>query len=287
MRSFSGKIFSDKEQLGGEIVLVNADGKQYFLDPGTPLCPFNEIPWKMTGVQALALNKDGGTFIVTPNIRSDGAITSRMANLKFEDGELKGTIDVRFVKQEALTWRLSEITSDEAEFKTDLEDNMKRMLPGGSTVNLTSIDNLKDEEKPLEVHYKVEVLTSASIVGSRLLLPMEIFQYNDRNPFVHEQRQWPIYFSYPYQEIDEINIQMPQEFSVENLPQPKVNQTDFGYYDAKWLNSGSELQLVRRFAMLGFFMPKTIYPQIRTFFQQMSSTDQESVVLRAQKTASK
>jgi hypothetical protein len=233
------------------------------------------------------LNKDGGTFITTPNIQANGAITNRFANLKFDDGELKGTIDVRFVKQEALTWRLSEITSDEAEFKTDLENDMKRLLPGGSTVNLTSIDHLKDEDQPLEVHYKVEVLTTASVVGSRLLLPMEIFQYNDRNPFVHEQRQFPVYFSYPYQEIDQINIQMPPEFSVENLPQAKVNQTDFGYYDAKWVNVGSQLQLVRRVAMLGFFMPKAVYPQIRTFFQQMSSTDQESVVLRAQKTASK
>jgi hypothetical protein len=284
---FFQKALLDKNQLNGEIVLVNSDGKQYFLDPGTPMCPFNQMPWKMTGVQALQFNKDGGTFIQTPNPLSDFAVTNRIADLKFEDGSLKGTIDVRFAKQEALTWRLSEITSDEAEFKTDLEEDMKRLLPGGSTVKLSSIDNLKDEEKPLDVHYNVEVLTNASVVGSRILLPMEIFQSNDRNPFVHEQRIWPLYFSYPYQEIDQVNIKMPPGLSVENLPQPKVNKSDFAYYDAKWTNSGDELLLVRRFAMLGFFMPKSIYPQVRTFFQEMSSTDQESVVMHAQKIASK
>ncbi len=284
---FFNKALLDKNQLEKEIVLVNANGKQYFLDPGTPMCPFDTLPWKETGVQALVLNKDGGAFIETPNLKANGAITNRLANLRFEDGELKGTIDVLFAKQEALAWRLGEITSDESEFKTDLEEDMKRLLPGGSTVKLTSIDNLKDEDKPLAVHYNVEVLTMASVVGSRLLLPMEIFQSNDRNPFVHEQRTWPVYFSYPYQEIDEVNIQVPPEFSVENLPQAKVNQSDFAYYDSKWAASGNHLQLVRRFAMLGFFMPKTLYPQIRTFFQQMSSSDQESVVMRAQKTASK
>jgi hypothetical protein len=238
-------------------------------------------------VQALQLNKDGGTFIQTPNLHADGAVTNRFAELKFEDGMLKGEVTVFFARQEALTWRLAEITSDEAEFKTDLEDDMKAILPGGSTVTLTSMDDLKNEYQPLGIHYKVEVPFMGSVVGSRVLMPMEIFQANNRNPFVHEQRVWPVYFSYPYQEIDQIDITMPAEYSVENVPAAKKNQTGFGYYDADWKVSGNQLHMLRRFAMLGILMPKPIYPQMRTFYDQMASSDQESVVMRAQKTASK
>lgn len=285
--TFFNKGLLNKNQLSAEIVLVAVDGKQYLLDPGTPMCPFNDLPWKMTGVQALQLDKDGGTFIQTPNLRADGAVTNRFANLKFEDGALKGEVTVFFARQEALTWRLAEITSDEAEFKKDLEDDMKAILPGGSTVTLTSLENQKDEDQPLGIHYKVELPFTGSIVGSRVLLPMEVFQYNNRNPFVHEQRQWPVYFSYPYQEIDQIDITMPAEYSVENVPAAKKNQTDFGYYDATWKVSGNQVSMLRRFAMLGILMPKPIYPQMRTFYDQMASSDQESVVMRAQKTASK
>lgn len=282
---FFQKDLLNKNQLSAEIVLVTADGKQYFLDPGTPMCPFNDLPWKMTGVQALQLNKDGGAFISTPNVRADGAVTNRLADLKYDDGVLKGQVTVSFARQEALTWRLAEITSDEAEFKTDLEDDMKAILPHGSTVTLTSIDNLKDENEPLGIHYKVEVPFTGSIVGSRVLLPMEVFQSNNRNPFVHEQRVWPVYFAYPFQEIDEINVTMPAQYSVENVPAAKKNQTDFGYYDANWMVSGNQVRMLRRFAMLGILMPKPIYPQMRTFYDQMASSDQESVVMRAQKPA--
>jgi hypothetical protein len=171
--------------------------------------------------------------------------------------------------------------------KTDLEDDLKRLLPGGSTIKLTGIQNAKDENQPLVVNYDVEMPFTGSLVGSRMLVPMEVFQSNNRNPFVHEQRAHPIYFSYPFQEIDEVNIDMGKGMSIENLPAAKQNQTDFAYYDAHWGNNGSQLQLIRRFAMLGVLMPKTLYPQMRTFYEQMNAADQESVVLRGQKTASK
>jgi hypothetical protein len=46
---------------------------------------------------------------------------------------------------------------------------------------------------------------------------------------------------------------------------------------------GTKVNLIRRFAMLGVLMPTSMYPQMRTFYQQMNATDQESVVFRAQK----
>jgi hypothetical protein len=217
---FFRKDLFDRNQLDAEVVVANADGKQYFLDPGTPMCPFNVLPWKLTGVQAMMPTKDGGTFVITPNLHSDGAVTRRTADLKFDESGFRGTVRVSYALQDALGWRLSEFTADEAQLKTDLEDDMKKALPPGSKVKLTSIENAKDENQPLIVNYEVDLPFIGSTVGTRMLLPLEIFQSNNRNPFIHEQRTFPIYFDYPFQEIDEVNLEMPKGFRVENLPEP-------------------------------------------------------------------
>ena len=44
-RVFFKKALLDDSQFNGEVVLVRADGKEWYLDPGTPLCPFGLIPW--------------------------------------------------------------------------------------------------------------------------------------------------------------------------------------------------------------------------------------------------
>jgi hypothetical protein len=282
-RVFFNKALLDASQLNGEIVLVKADGKDFFLDPGTPMCPFGLLPWKNTGVRAYQVNKEGGNFISTPQPQSNGAVTRRSASLKMDNGAIKGTVQVMYLNQEALHWRLSEITSDEAELRTDLENELKQLLPGGSTVKLTDLQNVKNQNQPLSVSYDVELPFMGSNVGSRLMMPVEVFQSNNRNPFVHEKRVYPIYFDYPYQELDEVTIEMPKEFAVENLPQPKKNQTDFAYYDANWAQVGNKLMMTRRFAMQGLLLPTTIYPKVRSFYEEVSNADQESVVLRAQK----
>lgn len=284
---FFRKDLLDRGQFRGEVVLANADGKQYFLDPGTPMCPFGLLPWKITGVAAYQLSKDGGTFITMPQPVSSNAVTRRTARLRLEDGGLKGTVEVSYRSQEALTWRLNEITSDESQLKTDLENEMKQILPGGTNVTLTGIENARDEYQPLVVHYNVELPFTGSTVGSRIMLPMEVFQSSNRNPFIHENRANPIYFNYPFQEIDDIYIQMPQGFGVENLPQAKKNESAFAYYDANWTQQGNTLVLVRRFAIQGILMPKTIYPDIRKFYEQVNGNDQETVVMRAQNVSSK
>jgi hypothetical protein len=246
------------------------------------MCPFGLLPWYNTGVKAMRLGKDGGTFITTPQADSARAITQRVAKFNFVDGVFKGKVVAQFRDQEALWHRLSAIHSDEAERKKDLEDEMKGSLPGNSTVTLAKITNATDAEKPLIVEYDVELSNISSNVGSRLLLPISIFQFNNDNPFQHEKRVHPVYYSYPFQELDEAEFQIPPGMHVENLPAAQKEQTDFGYYDSLWQDNGTSVSVQRRFAILGLLFRTEFYPKLRSFYEKVNTTDKESVVLRAQ-----
>ena len=58
--------------LNSNVVVVTLDGKDLFLDPGTALAPFGTLPWAETDVSGLRLTKDGGDWVTTPSLGSQG-----------------------------------------------------------------------------------------------------------------------------------------------------------------------------------------------------------------------
>ncbi|MCU1244076.1 MAG: transglutaminase protein, partial [Candidatus Acidoferrum typicum] len=135
-------------QLTSEIVIVNVDGKEVFLDPGTPLCPFGHLAWQHTATQGLRQSADGAQLAPTPGASYKEAISKRVGRLTLsDDGSATGKIGIGWAGEEALTRRLSGLKTDEAGRKKELEDELKAMLPAGALVHLDSVVDWDNAEK--------------------------------------------------------------------------------------------------------------------------------------------
>jgi len=78
---FDAKI-PDWRQLSAEVAIVNmGDGKDTFVDPGTPGCPFGILDWPRTGVMGQRQTANGFEFIKTPESRYSQALTQHVAPL--------------------------------------------------------------------------------------------------------------------------------------------------------------------------------------------------------------
>jgi hypothetical protein len=284
--TFFDRGIINARQLDSYTAYVKADGKEYWLDPATPFCPFGMLPWRKTGVAGLLLNtKDKANFIRTPNPTSADAIIRRVANLKFADGMFKGEIQLIFSGQEALVRRINAKREDEQSVKQDLEDYLKGMLPGGSTLKLKNIEGLADDRERLTVTYDAEVPNPPSQAGSRYMMPTSLFEH-EVSPFRHEKRKHPVYFHYPYQILDAIGLTLPPEFSIEALPDRKHEESAYGYFDINWEKKGERTIVMRRgFAVHGILYPLDVYPNLRDFYSKVGSGDEENVVLRVTQVA--
>ncbi|MCU1221123.1 MAG: hypothetical protein JWN42_2320, partial [Candidatus Angelobacter sp.] len=156
-------------QLTSEIVIVNVDGKEVFLDPGTPLCPFGHLAWQHTATQGLRQSADGAQLAPTPGASYKEAISKRVGRLTLsDDGSATGKIGIGWAGEEALTRRLSGLKTDEAGRKKELEDELKAMLPAGALVHLDSVVDWDNAEKQLSATFSVEIPSFASTAGKRL-----------------------------------------------------------------------------------------------------------------------
>jgi hypothetical protein len=279
---FFNEQILDMDQLSSEVARITVDGKDRFFDPGTRYCPFGLLDWRRTASRGLAqAAKDKTEFLNTPGPDMRNALTQRGASLTMqEDGTLKGKVRLIFNGQEALVHRLEQNDSDEAERTKALEDELRRMLPATATVHLDSAIGWSGQDDPVDATFSVEIPGYATATGKRLLLPTNLFESQSKQPFVHDKRATPIYFQYPFRTLDRIAITVPSSLQVESLPkQHKVLQDSAGYVTSYELQ-GQQVIIRREFDQNGFAFPTNYYPTLKSFYEQVKTSDEDTAVLR-------
>jgi hypothetical protein len=277
---FFDKGLLSKEQLETEIALVNLSGKDIYLDPGTMFCPYGYLRWIRTSTQGIKLDKKGGVFVMAPAAPYHKATTRRNAEVALDgDGNLTGTITVKFEGGDALEHRLDELQADEAGKKKDLEAELQGWLPTGAVIKLTKSEGWETSDGPLTAIFTVTMPGYASSAGKRLLVPAYLFQARQLDAFKHVDRKYPVYFPYAFGEVDKVNINMPAGYTLENAPQQQTARLDYAAYQNVAQFDGKQLVTQRVLQVNGIFFRLEQYPEVKDFFGKVQAGDEQQAVL--------
>jgi len=277
---FFMKDLLDWRQLNNEVAIVRVGNQERFFDPATPFCPFGMLRAWRTGVQGIRLDAQGGVFIKTPEPTPDQAVVSRRAELTLsEDGTLEGTVEMAFRGQEALDRRLGNMDEDEAGRRKELEDEVRGALPTGAEVALESASGWEGTEEPLVARFRITIPGLVLPTGRRLLVPLGIFHTTRGNPFELQTRRHAVYYDYPFQQEDEVTIQLPDGHRVETLPAPSRSNPRFGEFELVSENDGGRLRIRRRIRLNGYYFPVNQYLELRSFYSEVKAGDEQQAVL--------
>lgn len=277
-RSFN-KIILWLGQLDASAVQVNAGGREMFLDPGTRFCPFGTLRWENTATTALKFNKVGGGFQTTPQPESSLLHRSAQVSLGAE-GDLSGEITVTFNGEDALQHRLDAIDQDEAGRRKSLEDEVRTWLPQESVVKLQDAQGWESIDQPLVARFNITIHDFASVAGKRLLLPSYFFPTLQRNMFTSQYRRYPIAFSYPFIEEDELTIKLPAGFEVEESPFRRKAGLSYAGYEISSVVSGQQVVTQRKLRFEQLQLPPEKYEELKNFFSIVQKGDEGHAVLR-------
>jgi hypothetical protein len=283
---FSPNMMNPRE-LNSSVVMVSLDGQTRYLEPGVPFTPFGLLPWYETGVQGLRIDDKDGSWVKIPLPPASDSRTERKAQLKLEDGALKGDVTVRFTGLDAALRRLEERNEDDTDRRQFLEDDLKRSVPTGMKVTLTNQPDWTSIEDPLVVTYQVEIPGWAAAAGRRQLLKAGLFSNEDDHTFQHATRHHPMYFDFPYRHSDDVTIEMPPGLQIGSLPKPQAADLKFFTYSLSAENSQGALHLKRDVMLDALMVDPKFYDQLRDFFQSVRSGDEEQVVVVPQAAVTK
>jgi hypothetical protein len=112
-----------------------------------------------------------------------------------------------------------------------------------------------------------------------MLVPTNLFESRNRQPFAHGDRKQPVYFNFPYYLMDETTIIFPPSFQVENLPEVQPVQTDYALYTMTDIKVRNSVKINRTYIMGGIAFHQNEYANLRKFFEGVNAGDTQSLVL--------
>jgi Domain of Unknown Function with PDB structure (DUF3857)/Transglutaminase-like superfamily len=277
-RSFN-KVVLWLGQLDSSAVMVNLGGKELILDPGTRFCPFGLLRWSNTATSALKYSKSSGGFITTP--LPESSILHRVAQISLvPDGSLTGEITVSFKGEDALEHRIDALDEDEAGRRKSLEAEVKAWLPRDAAVRLQEAQGWDSTGDPLVARFKIEIPNFASVAGKRLLSPAFFFPTLQKSMFTSEFRRYPISFPYPFTEEDELNMKLPDGYTVEVPPYRRKAGLSYAAYEIASVVEDDHLVTKRKLRFDGLQLPPDKYEELRNFFSVVQKGDEGHAVLR-------
>jgi hypothetical protein len=271
-------------QFAAEIAIVPLDGKDTFLDPGTKFCPYGVLDWRFSSTHGLRQDASGKgtTFGETPLVDYKKNMLQRLAKLQLnEDGKAEGLVNIGFYGQEKMDLRREGGKTDAEGKKKLLGDELKRWLPGDADVQVTGAPlDWDGTETGLIAKYKVSFPLAVGS-GKRWVVPVHVFQVNEKPRFSASTRVNPVYFSHEFQELDEVHIAVPATMEVESLPKDEKVKTDFAVYVTEQKDEGNHsVRALRTLIMGGLLFPKDNYGELKTFFDQVSKGDEQPLLLK-------
>ena len=266
-------------------VAVRLDGRWESFDPLARYLPWDMRPWDEEATMGLLCDRDSSRFVETSYSGPERTVRTRSVDLALEpDGTLEGTVRVLWTGHwnDYVRDLLADYSADEHDsLATDLQSD------GDEGAKLTSASFTLETggSSPLRMSAKVRIPGFATVTGKRILLEPAVFHAHAQPRYPNSARRHPVYYRYPWTEVDSVRIRLPQGWKVESAddvePVGAAGVSD--YAAAVSVNDeAGEVVYVRRFRMglngSIYFEPK-YYAGVKKLFDGIHKRDGVSLTL--------
>jgi len=268
---------------GSSCVAVKLGETWQFFSPAEAYTPFGMLGWREDNQKALIASKDPA-WIMIPS--SSPAQSLEKCSGKFrllEDGTLEGDARIEYTGQFAIDRKMDNEDDSAAQREETLRNQLKARL---STAELSDIkiENVADPINPLTYSFHIRVPGYAQRTGKRLFLQPSVFRHGIGPMFAAAQRKQSVYFHYPWSEKDEVEIQLPEGFALDNADAPAPFAAGaISQYKVSVGSDGKRLVLKREFFFGGggnIMFPDTSYSQLKFLFDQLNKSDEHTITLK-------
>jgi Domain of Unknown Function with PDB structure (DUF3857)/Transglutaminase-like superfamily len=261
------------------------------IDPSTPYVPIGMLLWQEEGEDALVSDPKDSTFIKTPISAADKSLEKRIAKLKLtEDGTIEGDVRVEYTGHLGIEMKRFNDGDSAVQREQNLRDKVKERM---STAELSDIkiENANDQVKPFVYAYHVRVPGYAQRTGKRLFLQPGFFEHGVGPLFSTSERKYNIYFHYAWSEQDEVTIDLPAGFSLDNAdaPAPFGAGSISQYKVTIGVADGGKSLIYRRNFFFGgkdvILFPSVNYPALKQLFDALHTQDNHTISLKVTETS--
>jgi hypothetical protein len=270
-------------------VAVRVGEEWRFYNPGYRYIPEGMLVWQEEYEEALVTDPKDPIFVKTPLSGPEKSVEKRTAKLALsEDGTLEGDVRIEYTGHLAVDKKEDNDEESVTEREQSLRDMIKERMSTAELSNI-KIENATDPSKPFIYEYHVKVPGYAQRTGKRLFLQVAFFQHGVGPLFPTSGRNHPIYFHYPWSEQDEVTINIPEGFALDNADAPApFDAKELSRYDVKILVTKDRKSLLYKRAfffgggggMNSLYYERDTYNSLKEYFDLLHKQDNHTITLK-------
>ena len=268
-------------------VAVKVDDQWLFYDPTSRFLEQGMLRWQEEGEPALIVDAKEGFWTNTQHLEPPRTLRRHRGTFKLLDnGTLEGAVEYMYTGHAGRGYKLEYGEMSAAQQEEDWKKSLKDRL---STAEISAFEmkNLDDAMLPLIVKHEVTVPGYATRTGKRILLQPAFFQRNIGPRFTATTRKWDIYFDYGWREDDEVTIDIPDGWELDDPVSPQSTDIqNMGEYKVKVLKTkdGRKLIYQRQFEWgrnMNLLLPVKAYENVKKIFDFVQEQDGYTISLKA------
>ncbi|HEY2865907.1 MAG TPA: transglutaminase domain-containing protein, partial [Pyrinomonadaceae bacterium] len=285
---FDPTIANVSLMLGSSSIAVKVGNDWQLFSPGEYFSPYGMMRWIEEGQQALVTDPKDLIWQKIPLAPSEKSRAIRTGKFKLlEDGTLVGEGRIEYTGHWGEAEKLRNYGDSDAEMENILKNLIRQKISGTAEVGSFTIENANDPDKPFTYTFKVRVPGYALKTGKRLFFQPNVFERNSHPIFTASDRKYDVYIDYPYSYQDNITIEFPDGYSLENADAPapiKDAQGISSHSITMGVTDGGKTLLYKRnfsFGNGGFIrFPVQSYPAVKGLFDSFNKADVHQLTLK-------
>jgi hypothetical protein len=215
----------------------------------------------------------------------DASAIQTSAKLRLsDDGTLEGDASIEFTGIEGALRKQAAESRSAPQREEDIKNLWSRRWRNAELTDI-KVENADDLEKNLIHRFHMRIPGYAVVTGKRLLIAPALFEQGVNARFTAKERTNDIVFNHPWMETDNITIDLPAGYELDNADMPNPFTIDnAGSYESKAaIRGGNQLLFARRFifgdgGMLHF--PASSYDSLKKVFDAVHEADIHTITLK-------
>jgi len=264
-------------------VVTAKTGKRYLIfDPTWYLTPFGQLEDNLQGSYGVLLEGDNSQVIQLPLMDPRLNHIHRTASFQLAaDGSLKGSVtDKRF--GDLAETRRHVFSHEDAKKQQEYMDRTIDHDFTAATVTDLKVENITELNKDLTTHFDLQANHFASATGPLLMVRSRVlgtYQLDiDRKP-----RKVAINLKETMQGNDEFDIELPEGYVVDELPDPVKADFGFASYVSSTEVHGRTLHYSRTYTLRQVTLPADKYGELQKLAAVIAADEDSRAILKREK----
>ena len=258
------------------ILAVPNDENYIFLECTSQTNPFSYLSDFTSNRNAFIIKPNGSEIVKTSVYKTEkNTQETKSKVIVLSDGTVSGNVEI--ISKNIQYNNVSHLENKSLKEQLDYYKDHFGHLNNLEVSNLKLKNNKEDFSFSEAFSFKAENYYEKSL--NTIILPLNVLNRYSRTPLKYRNKKFSFEIEYGYIDADEIEMILPQNYSITQLPE-KINLKEkFGEYNASIELENNKLVYKRKLTIYDAIYPKEDYEVYRKFIEQISKSDNIKIII--------